>query len=133
MKGTYALIIELKSDKRIRIGKLGMFKFGKGFYVYVGSAINGVEKRVARHRSSKKKTHWHIDYLLGYSEVKEAFAVRGEHEAELAQKMLEHGKVVADGFGSSDTNVSSHLTFFEKYPKNVLMREMSKFGTVVLL
>ncbi|GAH44662.1 unnamed protein product, partial [marine sediment metagenome] len=32
MRGTYAIIMELGSDKRISVGKLGKINFKKGYY-----------------------------------------------------------------------------------------------------
>ncbi|MCP4265694.1 MAG: DUF123 domain-containing protein, partial [Candidatus Brocadiaceae bacterium] len=57
--GIYALIIRLSKKKEIEIGRLGTFVFPKGYYVYTGSAQNGLEKRINRHYSSEKKFHWH--------------------------------------------------------------------------
>ena len=131
MNGTYTLIMELRPGRKIAVGKLGTFAFNEGFYVYVGSAMNGVERRVSRHISKKKKFHWHIDYLLEHAKILRALAVSGRHESELAKGMLKRGNVVVVGFGSSDTNVRSHLTFFDEYPERVVRGEMSKFGRVV--
>ena len=64
IKGSYLLIIKLQDDKKILVGKLGKIAFKKGYYVYVGSAMNGLEQRLQRHLRSQKKFHWHIDYLL---------------------------------------------------------------------
>ncbi|MFP4052091.1 MAG: GIY-YIG nuclease family protein, partial [Thermoplasmata archaeon] len=64
MKGIYTLVIELKEDKVIEVGAIGNIDFDKGYYVYVGSAQNGLEARIERHLSDEKKIHWHIDYLL---------------------------------------------------------------------
>lgn len=62
---SYCLIINIKKDTEIKIGKkLGFINFKKGCYVYVGSAMNCLESRVKRHLSDNKKKHWHIDYLL---------------------------------------------------------------------
>lgn len=50
MKGSYCLIINIKKDTEIKIGKkLGFINFKKGCYVYVGSAMNCLEYRVKRH------------------------------------------------------------------------------------
>lgn len=65
MKGCYCLIIKLNQNSRIKIGKkLGFIQFEKGYYVYVGSAMNSLESRLKRHLSNDKKLHWHVDYLL---------------------------------------------------------------------
>ena len=58
MKGCYCLIIEVDEDKTIQIGKkLGKIQFKKGFYVYVGSAMNSLYARINRHLSNDKKLH----------------------------------------------------------------------------
>ena len=69
MKGIDLLRIYLKKDKIISIGRLGRISFKKGYYVYVGSAMNNLERRIERHKSSKKKVHWHIDYFLRYGKI----------------------------------------------------------------
>lgn len=44
--------------KRIRIGKLGVLLFGKGFYAYFGSMFGpgGLKSRIRRHLRKKKST-----------------------------------------------------------------------------
>ena len=42
LKGTYCLIIYLRKDKAIEIGKCGSINFRRGYYVYVGSALNSL-------------------------------------------------------------------------------------------
>jgi len=64
MKGSYILLIKLLKDSEIKVGSLGTISFKKGFYVYVGSAMGGLEQRINRHLRKNKKTFWHIDYLL---------------------------------------------------------------------
>ena len=49
MKGIYVLIIELPKSADIRVGKLGIIKFQKGFYAYAGSALNGLSQRIEMH------------------------------------------------------------------------------------
>lgn len=63
MKGCYCLVIKNDETTKIKIGKLGRLDFKKGYYVYVGSAMNRLESRLKRHLSNKKKMHWHVDYL----------------------------------------------------------------------
>ena len=64
-KGTYVIVLYLDENKSIQIGKLGQFKFKKGYYAYVGSAFGpgGLKSRIKRHIEPKKSYHWHIDYL----------------------------------------------------------------------
>ena len=51
--------MELLKEGKIRIGSLGKITFKKGFYAYVGSAMNNLEKRVQRHLR-KKKNFYHL-------------------------------------------------------------------------
>lgn len=113
MKGTYLLIIEVPDELEVEIGSLGDVKFPAGKYVYVGSALNGIEPRVHRHLSSEKKLYWHIDYLLNHPKV-EVDSVRykegqdKETECETAEKISQFSEPV-DSFGSSDCDCNSHL------------------------
>ena len=70
-KGTYALVLHLECTEEITVGKLGMFTFPAGYYLYVGSALGpgGLEARLARHRRRGKKLRWHIDYLLEHAQL----------------------------------------------------------------
>ncbi|NIT57694.1 MAG: DUF123 domain-containing protein, partial [Aliifodinibius sp.] len=60
--------MEVGDSIKIRIGSLGFIDFMKGYYVYVGSALTGLEQRITRHfkvsKGEHSVTHWHIDYLL---------------------------------------------------------------------
>ena len=44
--GIYNLIILLRKDAIIIIGKLGKFSFPKGYYVYTGSAKKNLSSRI---------------------------------------------------------------------------------------
>ena len=70
MKGVYVLIVSVGKDIRVNIGALGSIFFERGLYAYVGSAQNGLERRVQRHRRKAKKKFWHIDYLLDNDAVR---------------------------------------------------------------
>ena len=114
--GIYNLIIKLSKSRKIRIGCLGTFVFPKGFYVYTGSAQNGLGKRINRHHSSKKKFHWHIDYLLSCAKIVEVCKHAGNKKAECKlNQLISEGngaRVVANRFGSSDCNCETHLYYF---------------------
>lgn len=117
MRGTYCLVLGLGIDSSIRIGSLGMREFPAGLYVYVGSALSGIEGRVSRHRSSKKKRRWHIDYLLDRAEVLSVIAIPTDGrsaECQVLQALAgcEEASVPVNGFGSSDCGCKSHLVHF---------------------
>ncbi len=54
-RGTYALVIFLPRAQTIRVGALGAFNFPRGYYVYSGSALNGLRARVGAARRFAKK------------------------------------------------------------------------------
>jgi len=115
MKGSYILLIKLKANKIIKIGKLGKLFFKKGFYVYIGSAINNLEKRINRHLSKNKNYHWHIDYLLQKSEILEVYIKENniKEECKLAKIFNEKLEKI-HGFGCSDCKCTSHLFYGKK-------------------
>ena len=115
MKGCYCLIAKLDEDSQIRVGKkLGNLKFKKGYYVYVGSAMNSLESRLKRHLSTDKKLHWHIDYFLKNGEITGIiYNVSDEKiECELSQFLADKTDGT-EGFGCSDCNCESHLYYFK--------------------
>lgn len=110
MKGGYALLIELPEEQDIAVGKLGLITFPKGFYAYIGSAMNGFELRIGHHLRRKRRFHWHIDYLLQNAEIREIILCEAEQRVEciLAHSLAKEFPSIP-GFGSSDCNCSSHL------------------------
>jgi Uri superfamily endonuclease len=122
LKGTYCLIIHLKNDSQVKVGKLGPINFKEGYYVYVGSALNSLESRLKRHLSSNKKIFWHVDYLLNSDDaelVDIVFAVdNGKWECTLASEISNEGSEIK-GFGCSDCKCSSHLFHFIALDKSI--------------
>ncbi len=116
MKGVYLLVINLKKNSRIKIGKLGRLTLPKGYYVYVGSALSNLQARVARHLSSEKKLRWHIDYLLASPNAEVEMVITRQTEKRIECKVNEviqkFGRPV-ERFGSSDCKCKSHLTYFK--------------------
>jgi len=115
-KGTYCLLIHLKTDSEISIGKLGRIDFKKGYYFYVGSALNSLEGRIRRHLRDQKKLFWHIDYLLAQKNaeiVDVIFAINdSKWECKIALEIARKGHVI-ENFGCSDCKCDSHLFFFK--------------------
>jgi len=109
---SYQLVLRLKRSARLRIGRLGVFDFPAGCYVYTGSAKRNLEARVARHLSSGKRLHWHIDYLLCCAGV-EVLRVRRFRRAECAVNSRTRGAILVPGFGASDCRAGcgAHLKY----------------------
>lgn len=116
VKGVYCLCIEVTDDLCLQIGALGLLEFMKGRYIYVGSALNGLDSRVLRHMNTSKGVynaiHWHIDYLLREESANvEAVYVKlsdEKIECEIAGEVSHYGSGVK-GFGCSDCRCNSHL------------------------
>lgn len=113
--GCYQLKIKVGKNISIKVGALGICRFKKGTYIYTGSALKNLSKRVARHQKSEKKLHWHIDYLLAAEnaelvEVARHFSENKE-ECVYNQLLIRDGAETAiAGFGSSDCRkCPSHL------------------------
>ncbi len=111
-KGTYVIIIALGSDADIRVGALGIFRFPKGTYCYVGSALGGIDPRVRRHLRKDKVLKWHADYLTTNAESCRAYISYPDYipECELAGIAEKCGMEPAvKGFGCSDCGCYTHL------------------------
>ena len=115
MKGSYILLIELKKDGYIHFDKKHKTFFKKGFYIYVGSALNGLEQRIQRHLRSNKKKHWHIDYLLQSAKITEVFYKESNdrEECKIARTLNKKLKTIPD-FGCSDCKCKTHLFYGSK-------------------
>jgi len=110
------LVVEVEKDIECRVGRLGVIKFNRGLYIYVGSAQNSMEKRIKRHLSKNKKLYWHIDYLLESPFVRVREALYNDHlckEWECKIASLIDGEKVPR-FGSSDCKCDSHLIKVEE-------------------
>jgi Uri superfamily endonuclease len=118
--GTYALVLYLPRAMDLRIGKLGRHKFPRGYYLYIGSALNGLTMRIMRHMSDDKIKHWHIDYLLEHALVKQLWTHRGAERFECvwaqAALAMPNARVVAPRFGASDCKCAAHLVYFGNRP-----------------
>jgi Uri superfamily endonuclease len=116
MRGVYVLLIYLSVDIYLNVGALGHLLFRRGFYAYVGSAQNGLEKRLKRHFQGANKKFWHIDYLIGSraaSLVAAFYKDAGkDEECKSAREFAKAGFYVK-GFGCSDCGCESHLFLFE--------------------
>ena len=130
VKGSYAMIVSLKNDTKLVIRRKH-FELVRGYYLYIGSALNGIEKRIERHFRKGKKIHWHIDALTENGEILEVYyIVSGKRiECEVAAKI---NLPVVEGFGNSDCKCSGHLFYSEKLEKikKEAVKALSNFGEV---
>jgi sugar fermentation stimulation protein A len=114
------LIAHLATKTRIRVGKLGEAEFPAGYYVYCGSALGSLGKRISRHLSPSKRLHWHIDFLLAAAEVKDVWCLPSEErlECRLSDRVsgMKGAKLIMRRFGASDCKCKSHLWFFPRRP-----------------
>ena len=111
--GSYALVLRLPSRRKIIVGKLGLVEFHRGYYIYFGSALGGLNARVARHLRNEKKLHWHADYLSADVPWEYAWHLpdgqRWECVWATAAASMDGVAVPVPGFGSSDCGCPSHL------------------------
>ncbi len=121
--GTYALVLRLSAQRRLRIGRLGLLTFSPGWYAYVGSAFGpgGLAARLGRHLRLSKKPHWHIDHLRAAARVAGMWlAPDSKRREHLWAGMLAdapfNGRPIA-GFGASDCRCGSHLFHFPRPPE----------------
>ena len=109
---TYQLVIEVARPLRCTVGRLGVFDFPAGRYLYTGSAKRGLEARIARHLRREKALRWHIDYLLAEPGVSVVRVVRSRR-GECALNQAGPGRIAVLGFGASDCTAGcgAHLMY----------------------
>ena len=110
LKGIYTLLTKLDKPRTITVGKRGEIPFSAGYYAYMGSALNGLESRIARHLKKDKAFHWPIDYFLKKAKVEEIIYSLTEKDKEciIASQLVQKLKPIPH-FGSSDCRCLSHL------------------------
>jgi len=124
MKGTYILMMKLKDNSKMRIGKLDLIDFPKGYYCYVGSALGkavNLENRIDRHKKLSKqksgKLKWHVDYFLvnPNSSIINTVVIKNNErlECDISKKLERVASKSINGFGCSDCDCRSHFHYFE--------------------
>jgi Uri superfamily endonuclease len=118
--GSYLLVLRLDRSRAISVGKLGRFDFAPGWYVYAGSALGGLEQRLAHHLRPPRTPRWHVDYLRQVAEVCEVrrFPGRARRECDLARavRALASATTPVARFGASDCRCPAHLIYFVNRP-----------------
>ena len=110
-RGSYLLLLHLNRSRVIPIGSLGRLRFPKGFYIYVGSAMANLSRRIQRHQRLRKRPHWHIDRLRPHTRFVAALPIRSSDRLEcgLARAVDALASWSIPGFGCSDCRCESHL------------------------
>jgi Uri superfamily endonuclease len=113
--GIYQLHLYLPRQTQIAVGKLGTFTFPAGRYLYTGSALSGLERRLARHRRQEKTLHWHIDYLLCHARIEDVRVWPTTERLECTRNAealaLPGARVIVPRFGASDCRCAAHLVY----------------------
>jgi sugar fermentation stimulation protein A len=127
--GAYILLIRVPAERALDIGSLGRLRFPAGNYVYIGSGMGCLSRRVERHFRPDKKVKWHVDRLLGVARLSDAVLFPSKHrdECRLARAVLAFpGARVVPGFGSSDCRCPGHLVFLGALPFGELLGRLER-------
>ena len=125
MRGVYCLILHVVKNVRIKVGALGLIKFKRGIYVYVGSAQNGIDNRIKRHLKKVKRRYWHIDYLVANKYVRIEKVVYKEAPKDEECRIASFLNLFCEpvkGFGCSDCKCISHLFWLKKWDSDFISR-----------
>ena len=118
--GVYLVALELAHPHTLGVGSLGVLRFEKGWYVYAGSARNGLSQRLERHRRTGlgKALRWHVDFLRTKARAVLTFPIPTclDLECRLAQDVRAISAGMIPGFGCSDCRCPSHLFRFPVDP-----------------
>jgi len=120
--GTYALVLESRTETAVQVGRCGTLLVQPGFFVYVGSALGpgGLCARLNHHLRRAVRPHWHIDYLRREAMLAAVWyrcgRLRREHVWARFLKSMTDSSVPLPGFGSSDCKCASHLFYFPTLP-----------------
>ncbi len=128
-KGSYILVLQLDHTvDDLQVGRLGIFSFPVGYYLYVGSAFGagGLSARLRHHeRREKPRLHWHIDYLRAHAHLHEIWTVSGPLRMECrwcaTLASAPDVSIPAVGFGSRDTGCRSHLFHLSRPPRSLML------------
>lgn len=118
--GSYVLVLRNEDNKFIEVGKMGKVPFKKGYYVYVGSGMRSLDKRIERHFRKRKKKFWHIDYITPYCmNIERIYIIRRMQkiESKIVDRIEKISTGFIKGFGASDSRKKSHLFYFKTAPQ----------------
>ena len=136
LRGTYTLLLACKRPFNLRIGKLGLTKVEKGYYLYTGSALGtgavSLEQRIARHRRRDKRVKWHVDYLTVHREITVVNVICTEInerlECQINQQIMSNlnGEPIIRRAGASDCKCSGHLLSVRLLDSKAIMSKLKQ-------
>ena len=136
LRGTYTLLLACKRPFNLRIGKLGLTKVEKGYYLYTGSALGtgavSLEQRIARHRQRNKHVKWHVDYLTVHREITVVNVICTEInerlECQINQQIMSNlnGEPIIRRAGASDCKCSGHLLSVRLLDSKAIMSKLKQ-------
>ena len=131
--GIYILKIKLDHPTTLTYGKNHTSHFPKGYYYYVGSALNNLDARITRHLSQEKKIHWHIDYLLKQATIENIYykITTEKEECAIAQTLAKKLDNIPH-FGSTDCTCKSHL-YYSQNPLSMDLQNDLQFENYPIL
>ncbi len=106
--GSYALRLHLPGPIHLQVGRLGIYDFSAGDYLYLGSANGpgGIRARLRHHLRPVTRPHWHLDWLRMYARPAAGWyaTTPGRLECMWSQAIyaLPGVQVPAPGFGAAD-------------------------------
>jgi Uri superfamily endonuclease len=113
---TYIVLVKVRKNTSVTVGRLGETALHRGFHLYIGSAKRTLEKRIERHLRKEKTLHWHIDHVLAShsNSVLEVWTRAADLECKTARAIhqLPQAGVVKRGLGSSDCQCPTHFYSF---------------------
>lgn len=127
--GSYVLILKNNRSQAISVGRLGKITFEAGIYVYAGSAMGGISKRVSRYFKYISNPFWHIDRLIPIFQLLSLwlFPSNIRHECQIARLLSQmKGAKAISGFGSTDCHCPSHLFHFTNLKEMPLFLKIKK-------
>jgi Uri superfamily endonuclease len=125
---TYTLIFEKTGSSNIRLRTRSIY-MEEGLYLYVGSAKRGLEKRISRHLSKRKKRFWHIDYITTRRDVAvRAVVLSTLSECKTLRTVSSLGTLVGNKLGSSDCACPSHVVHVTEVHPDFIMEHLGRLG-----
>ena len=122
-RGVYLLLIRLPRATQLAV-RARTWSAQAGYYGYTGRAMRGLAARLARHLRTTEARHWHVDSLLAAGRVMDiqvCLTAEPDDECRTAARVRGWpGGHPVPGFGASDCDCPSHLTYFPSRPPQSL-------------